>query len=179
MNSSKKPPLSLRAYARRRGVSDEAVRKAIQSNRLEKSIVVVNGKPKVGDPELADKEWSERTRKLATTAPLSPPDVNTPDDTPDDQISLAEARRRHEIERWLRTRAEREEKELEVAVRRGELVEVEEARATVIDRFVSVRTKLLGLATRIAQRLPGITQEQATEIDDLVREALEELADGQ
>jgi hypothetical protein len=54
-------PLSLRAYARRRGVSPEAVSRAIERGRLRESVVRVGGAPKVANPELADREWARNT----------------------------------------------------------------------------------------------------------------------
>ncbi len=47
--------LSLRAYARHRGVSETAVRKAIKSGRITKN---KNGKV---DPKIADQEWQKNT----------------------------------------------------------------------------------------------------------------------
>jgi len=47
--------LSIRAYARHRGITDGAVRKAIKAGRITK-----NKNDKI-DPELADKQWSKNT----------------------------------------------------------------------------------------------------------------------
>ena len=47
--------LSIRGYARHRGVTDGAVRKAIKAGRITK-----NKNDKI-DPELADKQWSKNT----------------------------------------------------------------------------------------------------------------------
>ena len=47
--------LSIRAYARHRGVTDGAVRKAIKAGRITK-----NKNDKI-DSELADKQWSKNT----------------------------------------------------------------------------------------------------------------------
>jgi hypothetical protein len=54
-------PLSLRAYAKRRNCSHVAVRNAIKAGRLVKSVVDVDGQPKIADPELADREWKANT----------------------------------------------------------------------------------------------------------------------
>jgi len=53
--------LSIRAYAKHRGVTEGAVRKAIKSGRISKKD---NGKI---DPNLADSQWSKNTD------PISPP----------------------------------------------------------------------------------------------------------
>src|SRR5678815_1744439 len=68
--------------------------------------------------------------------------------------------------------------ELDVAERRGELISVEQARADVLDRFTTVRTRILGVPSRVAQRLPGLAAEVVPVVDELLREALSELADG-
>lgn len=52
--------ISLRAYARHRGVSLAAVQKAIDSNRIT-TIPNEKGKPKI-DPEVADIQWAKNTR---------------------------------------------------------------------------------------------------------------------
>lgn len=54
-------PKSLRTYAKARGISHEAVRQAIKSGRLKKSVVMVKGEPKIGDEALADQEWAANT----------------------------------------------------------------------------------------------------------------------
>jgi hypothetical protein len=54
--------ISIRKYAQERGISHVAVLKAIQSGRLVKSIAHdPAGKPKIADPELADREWAANT----------------------------------------------------------------------------------------------------------------------
>lgn len=71
------PPIRITEYARLRGVSDEAVRKAIRSGRLKTCIVEVKGKPWIGDVLLANREWelntdSKHCRKDAP-APMTAP----------------------------------------------------------------------------------------------------------
>jgi hypothetical protein len=166
-------PLSLRAYARRRDVSHEAVRRAIESGRLERSVVLVKGEPKITDPELADHEWEANTRPTSMAAPPA-----EPLDARDDLIDFAEARRRREVELWRQARLKREGDELDLAKRKGELVSVGEARGAVIEKFSVVKTKMLGLPVRVKQRLPHLAAQDIRMIDDLVREALEALADG-
>lgn len=53
--------MSLRAYAKRVGVSVEAVSQAIKAGRLTKSVTRESGKPKIADAELADREWAANT----------------------------------------------------------------------------------------------------------------------
>lgn len=68
-------PIRITEYARLRGVSDEAVRKAIKSGRLTHCVVEVKGKPWIGDVALANREWELNTdtkhhRKDAQPSPL-------------------------------------------------------------------------------------------------------------
>ena len=168
------------------------MRRAIESGRLEKSVVVVDGDPKIADADLADREWEANTRAGSADdqAPApAPPRARrrrrervVDDDQDDDEdvesggLSYNEARRRREVELWRQTRVKRLQDELELAVRERELVPVDEARADVVARFSVVRTKMLGLPTRIKQRMPHIAAEDIRQIDDLVREGLEALA---
>ena len=69
-------PIRITEYARLRGVSDEAVRKAIKSGRLTHCVVEVKGKPWIGDVALANREWELNTdtkhhRKDAQPSPLA------------------------------------------------------------------------------------------------------------
>lgn len=164
--------LSLRKYAEHRGVSHTAVQRAIKSKRLLESVEIVNGRQQIRDVETADREWHANTRPtLANMAAASPrrateqPAEDVARTVPD--INESRARREAALAGLA---------ELELEERRGKLVPVEEARATVIDRFTAVRTRLLGLPSRCRQQLPHLTDVDVRVIDDLVREALEELA---
>lgn len=54
-------PIRISQYAKLRGVSAEAVRKAVISKRLSACVVMVNGKPWIGDVILANREWELNT----------------------------------------------------------------------------------------------------------------------
>lgn len=178
-------PISLRAYARHRsqaglsGTSAEAVRRAIQSGRLEQSVVIVQtarGKePKIADAGAADAEWARKTRQKAD----NPEGEMEPaaEEGPEEEITYNEARRRREIETWRQMRVKRQVDELDLTKRRGELIEVDEARAHVIERYTTVKTRLLGVPSRAVQRAPELAPHVLI-IEELIREALEELADG-
>lgn len=66
--------------------------------------------------------------------------------------------------------------ELELAERRGQMIPVETARLDVMERYAIVKTKLLGVPRRVAQRVPQIAAEVILVMDEMLREALEELA---
>lgn len=180
-------PLSLRAYARRRGVSPEAVSKAVSAGRLTASVVTVGGHPKIGDPELADREWEAHTqRRTEYTAPEQPserPDVQPAaalrsliDDTPDGTPSLNASRavRAHALAR--RDTAHADLAELELAAKRGRLVDAQAARSDVEQAYSLVKTRLLRVPSDLAQRLPHLAAEVVPVLEELQRHALEELS---
>jgi len=169
-------PMSQRAYAEHRGCALSAVQRAIKTERLKLSLTKDSrGHWKIISPDVADREWEENTRSGAVD---DQPGPSTHDDDFAD-MSFNEARRRREIETWLATKTKREADELELGVRRGELIPIDEARQTVLDEYTAVKTKLLGIPTRLRQRLQHLTDLDIQVAEDLVREALEALSDGE
>ena len=159
---------SLRGYAKRRGVSPEAVSKAVKTGRLVNSVAWIDGVPKIGDPDLADREWEENTR----SSEGNEPDPNTPDDL----ASYSEARRRREIEALKQARVKREADELELRIRKGEMRSVKELQASLEDVLTAVKVKLLSVPSRLRQRSADIAPQDVALVEELVRESLEELA---
>lgn len=160
-------PISLRSYATRRGVSVMAVSKAIKAGRLVRSVVRdERGQPKIADPELADREWADNTR--ADRVPLTGPAAKGGEVPPD----YAESRARREA-------AEAGLAELELAKEEGRLVVASEVEARIANDYSKVRTKLLGVPSRVRQQDPALTAAQLALIDTVIREALEDLADGE
>ena len=176
--------MTLTAYAARRGVSVKAVSKAVASGRLASSIVRdKHGAPKIADPEVADREWQENTRSSIDRPPLVPvPEGEheecAPAPRPDDVPDYHESRARREAAAARREAALAELAERELAVHKGTLIDAAQARADVIGIFTIVKTRLLGIPSRVAQRLPHLAAEVVPLLDELLREALEDLADG-
>lgn len=150
-------PLAASVYGRRRGVSGEAVAQAIHDGRLRESVIWVHGKPKIADADLADREWDTNTRARADTALPSP-------------LTLARVRREQ---------AAAEHAELELAQRRNEVISIADARRDVTEKFTIVKTRLLAVPSRVAQRLPHVASFVLPVLDELLREALEALSDGE
>jgi hypothetical protein len=168
--AAKPAPLSQRAYAKLRRVSVEAVSKAIRDGRLRESVVIVAGKPKIRDAELADREWAANTQQRVDQPTAAPPR------DPPEYIAHRTNREGAAARREL---AQAKLAELELAEREGKLIPIDVARRDVQEKFTLVRTKLLGVPTRLAQQMPELAGgELAVLIDQLLREALEELADG-
>lgn len=152
-------PLSLRAYARRRGVSPESVSKAIKTERLLDSVVYIDGAPKIGDPDLADREWDDHTDPSRKGADV------------DDAGGSALVKASAEEKQWRAKSAE-----LKFRKDAGELVEAQQLQAEYIDLCTQVRNKLLGLPSRMKQAHPETPQPWLATLDEYVRESLEEIA---
>lgn len=101
--------------------------------------------------------------------PAAPP---APADEEDDLPDYNEERARHEREKRLLAELARQEKERELLPRE----DVEQAWNQAVNL---TRTKLLGVASTVKQRIPHLEPEEVTVIRELIREALEELASGQ
>lgn len=170
-------PLSLRAYARHRGVSPEAVSKAVQVGRLRASVTRVRGAPKIRDAELADREWAATTDLTRATAdiarrgerPASPAPSAGGEASAGEDLVLSEELAREKY--WKANIAE-----LEFRERKGELVEAKDVAKKLADIFAICRGKLLGIPTRLRQSLPHLSVQDVAKAEELLREALEDLA---
>lgn len=175
--------ISVRDYAKHRGCSPAAVSKAIKQGRLEKSITRDKlGHPKIVDPVKADQEWERNTapRPEAEPEPKPKPRATAKEKAPEAPVepvdtsgvpSYADSRARAEAAKaGLQT--------LKLMEERGALVRVDGVRAEVSSKFSEIRAKLLGVASRLLQRSPTITKADADLAHELIREALEAIADG-
>lgn len=195
-------PLSLRAYARHRGVSAPAVLKAVSRGRLKACLTRdEKGKAKVADVALADREWAgatditkaptwvkERAQARASGAgksgpplPAAPPPpamraaVDAPDEEDDDTDGVQGTLSLSAALAQEKTWKARLA-ELDYKKRSGELVDAKEVEARIIEDYGQCRTKLLGLARQAKGALPHLTHSDVLALDALIREALEELA---
>lgn len=179
--SGKAKPLSQRGYAEHRGCSLSTVQKAIRDGRLDESITRdARGHAKISDVELADAEW-ERYTRARNPAPELEDDPELEDVAaelgPEYGITYNEARRRKEVELWLHARVRREVDAIELDLKRGTVLTADDIEARIIDVFTSVKTKLLGAPSRARQLDPGLSADQIQLFEDLIREALEDLAE--
>lgn len=171
--------MSLRAYAKRRGVSATAVSLAIKAGRLVACVVRdANGQPKIGDPFMADREWAANTdlsgaptyvrERSERTAP--PVTFEVPEDsTAHEGMSMSEANAVHAV--WKAKTAEMVFRE-----KAGELVDLREISDQFATRISAARTKLLGIPSRAKQQIPTLSLADIALLEDLVREALEDVA---
>jgi hypothetical protein len=166
----------MREYARMRGVSVVAVSKAVKTRRIS----LVRGKIY---PAKADKEWERNTqpgqravntrrKPPKTAAPAAAADPGQPRDTPDSQPnSYATARARRE--ETLANMAQ-----MDYDVKMGVLVNAGEIREKIAKLHTEAKTRLLGVASKCKARLPQLSAIDVSIIEDLIREALGEIASG-
>lgn len=88
----------------------------------------------------------------------APPDFNT-------------SRARHEFEKANLAELERKQKE-------GMLLPTDQVEKVWAEAVTIAKTKLLAVPTRARQRIPHLTLEEVAIVEELVREALEELSGG-
>ena len=149
-------------YARRRGCTEGAVRRAVRDGR----ITLINGKI---DPVAADAQWARNTRvragsratddaNLQTGHASASPGRGRADEDGDDGYWQSKARRE---------RAEADLAELKLAEQRGELVRAEAVRAAQARRLAALRESLLQLPPRLAPVLAA--QEDAARCHDLLQ----------
>jgi len=191
------PPLTLTAYAKRRGCSVKSVSLAIKVGRLVGCVGRdEHNRPTIVDAELADREWSVNTRQrtdVQTSArqnvppPAGPPHdplpaptaaaprgrlAELPDGVPAYNVSQAvraQAAARREC-------AQADLAELELAAKRGQLVDGDAIRAAMFARISMAKTRLLGVPTLIGQDAPDIAPRVVPLIERRIRDAIEELS---
>lgn len=130
-----------------------AVSLAIKEGRLKDSVIYVNGVPKIANVELANQEWAANTD--TTHSPSA------------DDLDGAARKAKH----WDALTREAKFRE---AV--GELTPAAGVKRAVEDAFAACRSHLLALPSRARQLLPHLTTSDVGVIENVVREALEQLA---
>lgn len=178
------------------GVSRTAVYKAIKQGRLP-VIRTADGRELIKSETLRE-DWFANTMAKIGVGPKPPAgekafppprpkrqseEQELPVDEPKRDRSLAapepgdivpdynESRARTEYLKAELLELERKEKE-------GLLVRTADVQAKWIEVLTISRTKVLGVPSKAKQRIPDLTQDQIAILEDIIREALEELADG-
>lgn len=168
-----------------------SVSRAVKKGTLVQSVVRdAKGKPMITDPELADREWAancdyskappevkekgeatvQRLAQIPDSKPVSRAVTAVPGavfEGGEVSLSNASAREKH----WRAESAQ-----LEYRREAGELVEAREVQATVASAFATVRTRLLGVPSRMKQQRPDLEADDIAAFTACIREALEELA---
>lgn len=81
-------------------------------------------------------------------------------------------------ERARLARSQRELAEIKKARELGELVDAEAVKAGFTNQVTAARNRLLGVPSEAKQRIPHLTIEEIETIEDLVGQALQDVADG-
>lgn len=179
------PHISLTEFAGIRGVTLEAVRKAIKSGRLVNSVKYNDkGKmPKV-DPIVAMAEWERNTdhskrfhggdaHKAPRATPFQKPDVNRPDEPPaGGGPSVNQSRAVFEAYRARLAKLEYDE-------RSGKLVDAEAVKNEAFKHARATRDAMQNIPDRVAAEFAGISDPAVIHmrLSEEIRKALEGLAD--
>jgi len=167
--------------ARALGVSAEAVYAAVKSGRL--SVVSgSDGRPMVNSETMRE-EWARNTQTKIGVGPKAPGDggVKKPLRSREERMGERVAKTKEVIPDYDESRARTEHLkaellELDRQQKEGQLVRVEDVEREWLEIITMARTKLLGVPTKAKQRLPDLDTDAIGVLDDIVREALEDLA---
>lgn len=189
--------IGIREAARRLGVSDTAVHKAIKAGRVtvagrtEKSDRPLVAWPQVQDDWLANSDTSKRShvgskgspRRDADPVPAVPLPVSArPDEVPLRAPPAAQAEQRQSnAPSYAQSRAVREAYQarlakLEFEQKSGKLVDADEVKVRWFKLVTAAKTKILGIPAACKTRVADLPLAVVTAIDMVCREALEDLA---
>lgn len=149
---------SLRRLADELGCTHQGLAKAAREGRLTAGVRVEEDRVVLVDAEAAAAQW--RAGSVAR-AGAEPTDANA-------AYLAARARRESALADMA---------EIDVAEKRGELVSVDEAESHWANVVTMIKTKILGVPSRLAQRMPRIASDVVPILESMLREALEEIAD--
>lgn len=176
------PFMSFAQYAKHRGVTRGAVSIAVKEGRI---IAELGPNKKLGVySEKADAQWAANSRApsggaahLKQMAKQAIEDINK--DVVEDVIQPPEPRTENLSYNDARTEKEAIQAkllQLKYDELSGKLVSTEEIEQTWAELATKVKNKILGIASKLKQRHPEISMEVYATLDEIHREALEELA---
>ncbi len=161
-----------REYARRRGCTEAAVRRAVRDGRIS----LIDGRI---DPVAADAQWARNTRVRAGSRPTD--DANlTGSSTASGQSGQPEdddTDSGYWKSRARRERAEAELAELKLRELQGQLVRADEWAAALAKRAAAFREGLLQIPSRLAAQLAAEADQARvhTMLEDELRHVMEQL----
>jgi hypothetical protein len=168
--------VSLRAYAKHRGVTLKAVQKAIQSGRIR-----TTGDGKI-DVEQADADWKRNTGpRQSSIASSSPPPRRSP--APPPELPRQDVAGPGQLD-YARARAVRENylarlAKIEYEERSGKLVSRDEVQVAAFNKFRTFRDGMLNIPDRVSAMVaaePDASKVHAA-LTTEIRKALLEFAD--
>lgn len=170
--------MSIRAYARQRGISEGAVRKAISSGRISAEADGTIA------PDKADAAWERNTdpaqqRKPEPASPVTQPRPPVRPPSPDPEPAAGNpAAPNYQVSRAIRETYNAKLTRMDYEERQGKLLKAEDVAREAFEMARRVRDRLLGIPNRMAAVLASETD--AKKIEQLLtkelRIALEELS---
>lgn len=163
--------VNLSEYGRKRGVSTEAVRRAIQSGRIKNAVSRdAKGNPKI-DPAIADQEWEANTSDNRGWNARENAKVTAEKDT---QVSGTLNQSRAIKEAYLARLAK-----LEYEEKSGKLVPAADVKNEAFKVARVVRDNMLNIPDRISAELAATTDTVQIHklLTDEIRKALEAISD--
>lgn len=166
--------LSLRAYARKRGVNLSAVQKAIQTKRISVTIDA-NGRKKI-DPAVADIQWAQNTRPDQQERGSLKDFEKTQSDLANftahgsalpGAASISLNGNGLSVEKAETEAIRRQLMELQLAQKRGELVNVNDFSRAYASKLKAANDALNSMADRISPLLAAETD--VNEVDKILR----------
>ena len=160
-------PISIREYARRRGISDTAVRKAIKAGKIEKGLTDIGGVPAILE-SIANQEWAQyapvtREPKPASKTPLpnnptpaprpaqpvAPPQPQAPasGEAPKPQAGTIAAAR------LVKEQLHAKKLELEIKVMMGKLVDKEKVYSMLFNAGQEIRSTFQSIPDRFIDEI--------------------------
>lgn len=154
--------ISLRAYARHRGVSLTAVQKAIKSGRIPAA-------PGGVDQDVADALWA-RNSSIAQGAKVAAPLPAPREERAEPAIGGVDYNKARAFREGYRARREK----IEYEKRAAALVPVEDVRVEWTGILSSIRDSMLGLPLKLSGMLASMTDQRAIEryVSDAIRAEL-------
>lgn len=193
--------LSLREFGRQLDVTGEAVRKAIKTGKIPAECVTHDEKgwPRIIDPQRAAEAWGRNRSPtmvrdkaaLAAGAKRGWAQRRGEDPPPEDEAdeaapppaggpplragsnlpSITESKAITEAYKARMAKLEYEEKA-------GKLVNADQVKVKFVSMVTAAKTKLMGVPSKAKSRIPTLTVRDIEVLEDLIAEALEEVALG-
>lgn len=151
--------VTLTAYAKTKGVSTEAVSKAVRVGRLSKSVVFsAKGQPRV-IPEIADQEWHASTDPSQQRVPAVPPPRPEPEPEAEQPAASEPKTATFQQARTLREAYMARLAKLEYDEKSGLLVRADAVKNEAFKVARTVRDNMLNIPDRIAAELANETNQ--------------------
>lgn len=163
--------LSIRAYAKHRGVTEGAVRKAIKQGRISKK-----DNCKI-DPNLADKEWSKNTdpAQIKKSEVKEPTQDSSNISTPSSPLSVGPS---YQQSRAIKEAYNAKLTRLQFEKESKKLISVDEVKISAFNAARMTRDRMLNIPDRVIPALVGKTDifEMKEILKTEIVKALEELS---